>query len=521
MTISEPAGRHPPCSSSVVFPSQISADSNYTAVEEPLHPTDTCNVVIFGESGAGKSSLVNLIAGTNKAATSSDARGCTTGTKAYDIWIQNGTLKVNLFDTAGLDEGPQAAVPDEEARRILKRLIHALMEQGSIHLIIYCVRGERVIRTLRRNYEFIRSQAKSKVPIVLVVTSLESYEPDMEKWWRLNERTIVELGMSFAGHACVTTAMTTQSKVTERGRNQSYDDICKLIEQCRLSNEAVVRTAPSRGTIGHIVSKLAASNKHTNIISITKHTNIVLFGQAGAGKSSLVNLIAGKDVASTSHGLKSCTLHWQEYPIQFDRESYKVFDTIGLQEPQLDIPQYLDAVENAYKLTQNLERQGGVDLLLFCMRAGRLTDTLQSNYRLFHEFFCDRKVPVVVVITHLEDEVGEMDAWWKNNENIFREREVDVAGHACITAIQGDCSDRYEESRATIHNLIKEFTADGQKVTLIRGDDAFVSFMRKSKELLVRKKKSRFSKDAVVSRLTKRCGLPTDVAKRLVDRIKW
>ncbi|KAG1815223.1 P-loop containing nucleoside triphosphate hydrolase protein [Suillus subaureus] len=507
MTISKPAGRLRPSSSSESVLSQSSANSNDIAVGEPPHRTDTCNVVIFGESGAGKSSLVNLIAGKDVAATSSDTAGCTTGTSVHEILIRNETLKVKLFDTAGLDEDPQGAVPDKEARRILKKLVHALMEQGDIHLIIYCVRSERVIRTLRRNYEFIHSQVKRKVPIVLVVTSLESYKQDMEEWWRLNENTISELGMTFAGHACVTTGMITQSNVTERGRKQSYDAVCQLIEQCR-SNESVYYTGPSQGTTYNIPSKLAASSN--------RHTNIVLFGQAGAGKSSLVNLMAGENVARTSSDMRSCTLHWQKYPIEFDGKSYNVFDTVGLEEPQLGIPQYLDAIENAYRLIQDLERQGGIDLLLFCMRAGRVTSTVQNNYRLFHEFLCDMKVPVVVVITYLENEVGEMDDWWKRNKYAFDGREIYVAGHACITAIRGNYPDRYEQSRTTICKLV---AADGQREAWKGGDNTFVSFMRKLTGLLAGKEKSRMRKN-MVSCLIKRCGLSSDVAKQLADRIK-
>ncbi|KAG1852205.1 P-loop containing nucleoside triphosphate hydrolase protein [Suillus subluteus] len=508
MAIPQPAGRLQPSSSSVPSQFKSSANSDYTAVGEPLHRTDTCNVVIFGESGAGKSSLVNLIAGTNMAVTSSDTGGCTTGANPHDILIQNETLKVKLFDTAGLDEGPRGTVPDKEARIILKKLVHTLMEQGDIHLIIYCVRGERMIRTLRRNYEFIQSQVKRKVPIVLVVTSLESYEPDMEKWWRLNEKTISELGMTFDGHACVTTGMITQSNVTERGRKQSHDAVCKLIEQCRLSNESMVYTGPSRGTIHNVPSKVAASSD--------RHTNIVLFGQIGAGKSSLVNLMAGENVARTSSDIRSCTLHWQEYPFKFDGKSYNVFDTVGLEEPRLGIPQYLDAVENVYTLIQNLERRGGIDLLLFCMRAGRVTSTVQSNYRLFHEFLCDKKVPIVVVITYLENEDGEMDNWWKRNKYAFDGRKIYVAGHACITAIRGNYPERYEESRATICKLV---AASGQREAWKGGDSTFVLFVRELTGLLVRKEKSRMRKN-MVSCLTKRCGLSPDVAKRLADRIK-
>lgn len=469
-----------PSSSSV--PSKNPAHPNYTAaVGEPSRRTDTCNVVIIGEAGAGKSSLVNLIAGTNTAVVSSDAGGCTSTTNTHEIWIQNKTLKVKLFDTAGLDEDPRGTVPDKQARKMLKDLIRTMMKQDDIHLVIYCVRGERVIRTLRQNYKFIRSQLKGKVPIVLVITSLEFYEPDMEEWWRLNENAISKLGMIFAGHACVTTGLITQSKVTERGRNQSYDAVCKLIEQCRLS----------------------------------KPRNVILFGQSGAGKSSLIDLMAGTKVANTSNDMTS----WEEYPIRFDGESFNVFDTVGLEEPQLGIPQYLDAIENASMLIQDLERRGGIDLLLLCMRAGKLTTTLQANYRLFHEFLCDKKVPVIVVVTHLENETGEMDAWWTRNQDMFREWEVYVVGHACITAIQGNHPERYEQSRITIRSVVKKFTADGQKEAWKGGDNTVVSLLRQLKGLLVRKGKPSLRND-MVFRLVKRCGLSPDVAKQLADRIK-
>lgn len=130
---------------------------------------------------------------------------------------------------------------------MLKILLRSLTEQGDIHLVVYCVWGERAIRTLRRNYDLIRSQVKRKVPIVLIVTCLESYKPEMEDWWRANERSISNLGMTFSGHACITTATMTGPMFTER-RAQSYDAVCKLIEQCSPLNNTGVH-AESLGTI--------------------------------------------------------------------------------------------------------------------------------------------------------------------------------------------------------------------------------------------------------------------------------
>lgn len=132
----------------------------------------------------------------------------------------------------------------------MKKLLRSLTVQGDIHLILYCVRGERAIRTLRRNYDLIRSQVKRKVPIVLVVTCLESYRPEMEDWWRVNERSISNLGMTFAGHACITTATMTGSITMHiERRTQSYYSVCKLIEQCCMLNKTGIRTKLSQGTI--------------------------------------------------------------------------------------------------------------------------------------------------------------------------------------------------------------------------------------------------------------------------------
>ncbi|KAG1741416.1 P-loop containing nucleoside triphosphate hydrolase protein [Suillus paluster] len=251
------------------------------------------------------------------------------------------------------------------------------------------------------------------------------------------------------------------------------------------------------------------------------HKNVVVFGQTGAGKSSLINLMAGKRVTHTSNDMKRCTLSWAEYDIEFGGESYKVFDTVGLEEPQLGLPQYLETVKNACELIRNLERQGGIDLLLFCMKAGRLTATLQSNYLLFHEFLCEKKVPIVIAITHVEqsEEEGRLDAWWERNEEIFLEQDVRVDGHACVVAADRNNKYplQYKESHVKIRNLVKKFSIIDGKRPLPTGDNLVVRFMSKLKKLLL---PGRVTRRDIVPYLTKRCGVSREAATQVADMIK-
>ncbi|KIJ05543.1 hypothetical protein PAXINDRAFT_93341, partial [Paxillus involutus ATCC 200175] len=89
-------------------------------------------------------------------------------------------------------------------------------------------------------------------------------------------------------------------------------------------------------------------------------------------------------------------------------------------------------------LIRSLRSAGGVDLLIFCIRGGRLSATLQHNYRLFSEFLCQNQVPIALVVTNLEREQWRMEDWWdQNSESARIEHGIEVVGRACITAIPG------------------------------------------------------------------------------------
>jgi hypothetical protein len=247
--------------------------------------------------------------------------------------------------------------------------------------------------------------------------------------------------------------------------------------------------------------------------------NIVIFGGVGTGKSSVINLMAGRQVARVSRDSHRCTLQWTEYTITLDDGTrYQVFDTVGLEEPRLDSGGYLAAITNAYSLINALKERGGINLLLFCTRGYRVTETMQSNYRLFFEFLCQEKVPLALVITGLESESDDMEAWYTRNGGHVEKCGIHSVGHACITSITGYKDiyrARYEESRRVLCSTIEACcspSGEGWTGSQVWREELITSL----RDLATGRPK----KTDVVGVLTKRCGMPIDAAQHLARQIR-
>ncbi|KAF8997397.1 hypothetical protein BDQ17DRAFT_1176442, partial [Cyathus striatus] len=164
-------------------------------------------VIVFGPSGAGKSSVVNMLTAKDgnvpKAITSSSAQGVTFTATSYLKNINGEHVKV--FDTAGLNEGSLGTVPGIQAIESLHSLILNIPPDG-ISLLVYVISATRVTILSKQNYEmFWETICHKQVKIVVIITGLED-EEDMDAWWGINKSVFDEYGMSFEGHACITSS---------------------------------------------------------------------------------------------------------------------------------------------------------------------------------------------------------------------------------------------------------------------------------------------------------------------------
>lgn len=193
----------------------------------PVYLRDTPNVIIFGETGVGKSSLINMISGTESAAVSSGAIGCTFESVPNEVELSG--RKYRLWDTAGLNEGEHGNISGDRAIQNLQRLVQNL-QYGGVNLLVYCIRGSRLRDIVKINYDlFYKIVCSAKVPIVIVATGLEN-ENNMEDWWADNVRDFHDRGMNFAGHACITA---TRGKVLKNGEYMFEEEYNISVELVR------------------------------------------------------------------------------------------------------------------------------------------------------------------------------------------------------------------------------------------------------------------------------------------------
>ncbi|KAI6032804.1 P-loop containing nucleoside triphosphate hydrolase protein [Pisolithus orientalis] len=229
----------------------------------------------------------------------------------------------------------------------------------------------------------------------------------------------------------------------------------------------VVRWAANlstRTTEGYQIARLTLFTKGTKMTSREQSGqpvhNVIIFGETGVGKSSLVNLIVGSNGAETSSDAVACTARNQGYEVTINNRKFRVWDTVGLDSGTFNWLPATFAERPLKRFLSKLFKKGEVDLLVYCVRASRATRALVRHYQTFYSTVCRAAVPVVVVITCLENSSGEMDNWWTKNAGNFRNCGMYFAGHACVTTLADEHCDsamlqeRRASSRRAVHDLI-------------------------------------------------------------------
>lgn len=157
------------------------ADSNST----------TKTILIFGASGAGKSSLINTLTG-SKLDTGGGPKGVSTECSVVKCTYKNITYKI--IDTPGLNESQGGTVPAEEA---CKQVMSVVKTVRKANLLVMVVSGRRTTHE-KANYDlFVKTMTKNLVPLIIVVTHCEGEDGDIQSCMREYKETFDVDGMKF------------------------------------------------------------------------------------------------------------------------------------------------------------------------------------------------------------------------------------------------------------------------------------------------------------------------------------
>ena len=196
--------------------------------------------------------------------------------------------------------------------------------------------------------------------------------------------------------------------------------------------------------------------------------NVIVIGNIGAGKSSVINMLLGTDHAAVSSGPRVETSRHAEYRLQYQSNHYMLHDTPGLTNPIITAEIFTaktiyaetkNALQTLCDLVAHLE--GGVHLLLYVVRGPRIEDRSREDYRLFKEAICGGNVPICLVVTGLEYE-DSPEQWWNDNKGNFDNLGMGFNGQACITATKGrklkngerQFAEMYEDSTKKVEKLL-------------------------------------------------------------------
>ncbi|KAF9442781.1 hypothetical protein P691DRAFT_680809 [Macrolepiota fuliginosa MF-IS2] len=193
------------------------------------------NVVIFGASGCGKSSIVNMLSDGYVADTAEDAEGRTFQSRNFNVNVLGQPM--TLWDTVGFDEGEAGTVPNIDAIVQLYALIRQLSD--GVSLLMFVMRAPRIRDSVPRNWKLFREiVCQSKVPTVIVITGLELVA-NRNRWWWDNQERFQDDGIFPAGHACITATRGRQlaggaGHLFDQAYRQSTRDVRELIRSTAL-----------------------------------------------------------------------------------------------------------------------------------------------------------------------------------------------------------------------------------------------------------------------------------------------
>ena len=170
----------------------------------------------------------------------------------------------------------------------------------------------------------------------------------------------------------------------------------------------------------------SCSSGCSNITETKEKLNVLVVGETGVGKSSLIKAITGNSNILTSDSVKGCTFSISSS--NYDNITF--YDTCGLGETKEGAISTADAFEKCLQFLVRM-KDVGLNLIMFVHR-GKITKNFIDIWKLFYQVIGNEEIPAICVFTGCESS-SNLYEWKKENEENIK------AYNFKFSSISGTC----------------------------------------------------------------------------------
>ena len=141
---------------------------------------------------------------------------------------------------------------------------------------------------------------------------------------------------------------------------------------------------------------------------------LLLIGTAGVGKSSLINLLAGKTIAEVNVGARSYTFNCDVYKINYGQYPIEITDAVGFDtysESNCEI-QRLETLKNLIRFVKRNRR--GFTCVIFVMQRDRILNGFEKYYNTIFKLLLRSLPPAVLFVNGCESD-DPLNDWLSRN----------------------------------------------------------------------------------------------------------
>ena len=170
-----------------------------------------------------------------------------------------------------------------------------------------------------------------------------------------------------------------------------------------------------------IIEYKVESLDEENIDFIVSHFNILILGNTGVGKSTLVNTILKKNMAQTD-GLKPCTFGKPKAYESEEAKGIRIWDTRGIENGKYNLEAANEEILNTINdLIQNKDPDKFIHCIWYCISSNRFTDEERENLFKCYKSYIDN-LPIIVIFTRA-DNPQKADKMLKHVQNEFEKKK--------------------------------------------------------------------------------------------------